>query len=542
MHPERNKPSVSQIDDLREERDRFVAFAFAAADLLVQLDVERRISFVSGAAQALLGVPAALLVGRDVRTFIDPGDHIYFDRLLDDIARRGRIEPSALRLVRGDKTRSRVMVGGCCFSGRSGDYFMAMMHLPAIDTVGRDPETQLLTPGTFAETAKRLALSPGGAEGNQMVMLRLGGLSVIEDGLTPELCGQLRGEIAGLLRSVSLGGDTAAQIDREAFSLVQKRGTDTAHLQFSLKAVAQSIDPDASLSVTTATVNLDANELGDQDAGRAVAYCIKQFSETEGADFALSSLGDGFSDMVNRTMTRVTEVRSTLGQGAFTLAYQPIVELASGKLHHFEVLSRFQPGQSPYELVTFSEQVGLAEELDLAVCEKALRAARGAAVPEHIALNLSGRSIQSADFTQRLMSMIDELVREPKRVIFEITESSAIQNLEDADRVIQALRRRGHPLCLDDFGAGFSAYNYLRRFPVDFIKLDGAFLRAAFADPREAALIRSLAVLCRELRCGTIGEMIETRSEASAAKALGVDFGQGYHFGRPAPEPRYDLV
>jgi EAL domain-containing protein (putative c-di-GMP-specific phosphodiesterase class I) len=533
---------LAHIDDLREERDRFVAFAFAAADLLVQLDAGRRIGFVSGAAQALLDVPASVLPGRDFRDFVDPRDISFFDRLLDGIGLRGRIEPAALLLRRADGTRSRVMVGGCCFTGKTGDIFLAMTHLPSLDPADRDPETRLLTAAGFTETATRMALSPREPEGSQMVMLHLGGLSVLEDGLPPEACGRLRGEIAALLRSGSLGGDAAAQLDRETFSLVQKQGEDAMQLSFGLKAVAQSIDPNVSLAVTTATVSLDASELGDQDAGRALAYCIKQFADSEGADFALSSLGHGFADMVNRTMARVTEVRSTLGQGAFTLAYQPIVALATGKLHHFEVLARFVPGQSPYELVTFSEEVGLAEELDLAVCEKALRAARSAAVPEHIALNLSGRSIQSAGFMQRLTAMIGELVREPRFVIFEITESAAIQNLDEADHVIQALRRRGHPLCLDDFGSGFSAYTYLRRFPVDFIKLDGAFLRSAFNNPRDAALVRSLALLCRELQCGTIGEMIETRSEAAASKALGIDFGQGYHFGRPAAEPRYDGV
>jgi len=532
---------LPQTDVLRDDRDRFVAFAFAAADLLVQLDAERNIRFVSGAAQALLGIPATLLPGRAFRDFVDPRERVFLDRLLDNAGLRGRIEPAALLLQRADGGRVRILLG-CCWLPRreSGEFYLALTHLPSLDTTERDPETQLLSSGAFAQTAKRLAQSPADPDGAQMVMLHLGGLAVLEDGLEPETCSQLSGEIAALLRSASAGGDAAARIDRETFSLLQRHGQDTTQLTFGLEAVAHSVDPEAKLSITTATVSLDMHDLGDQDAGKALAYCIKQFSETQGEGFALSSLGHSFATMVNRTMARVTQVRSTLGQGAFTIAYQPIVNLKTLKLHHFEVLSRFAPGQSPYELVTFSEEVGLAEELDLAVCEKALRAARAAAVPEYIAVNLSGRSIQSATFIERLMAMIGQLVRDPRRVMFEITESAAIQNLDDADHVIQTLRRRGHPLCLDDFGAGFSAYNYLRRFPVDFIKLDGAFLRSATENTRDAALVRSLATLCRELKCGTVGEMIETQQAADIAASLGVDLGQGFHFGRPAPEPRYD--
>ncbi|MEI9987371.1 MAG: PAS domain-containing protein [Aliidongia sp.] len=110
---------MSATNELREERDRFVAFAFAAADLLVQIDAERRVRFASGAAQALLGVAAAALPGRDFRDFIDSRDQAYFTRLLGTLVVRGRIESAAVLLRRPDGERFRVMVGGCCFPGKS---------------------------------------------------------------------------------------------------------------------------------------------------------------------------------------------------------------------------------------------------------------------------------------------------------------------------------------------------------------------------------------------------------------------------------------
>ncbi|HVJ53128.1 MAG TPA: EAL domain-containing protein [Aliidongia sp.] len=528
------------MEDLREERDRFVAFAFAAADLLVEIEPSGTIRFVSGAAQALLDVTAAEMACRDFREFVDPADLAFFERLLTNIADHGRIEPVALKLRRRGGAPSRIMIGGCSFPGRKQGFFLSLSHLPSVpmaDPAARDAETGLLTTDAFGEAALRHAAH---ADNSQMVMLQLGGLAALEGGLVAEARDKLRDEVAALLRNASIGGDMAARVDRETFSLVQKRGEDVAELSFGLKTVAQSADPDTEISVASAIVNLDMSEIGDQDAGRALAYCIKNFAETKGSGFGLSSLAGGFSAMVNQTMARVTEMRTVLEQGAFSLAYQPIVDLASGKLRHFEVLARFAPGQSPFELVAFSERIGLAEELDLAVCEKALKAARSAVIPENIALNLSGRSILSASFLERLMSMIDALVREPKRVTFEITESAAIEDLDRADAAIQALRDRGHPLCLDDFGAGFCAYTYLRRFAVDHIKFDGLFLKSALRNPRDAALVRSVAQLCRELKCSTIGEMLETEPEVRAAIALGLELGQGYYFGRPAPVPRYD--
>ena len=534
---------MSAMTELREERDRFVAFAFAAADLLVQLDSERRVKFASGASQALLGVAAAALPGRDFRDFIDPRDQAYFTRLLGTLLVRGRIESAAVLVQRPDGERFRVMVGGCCFPGKSPDFFLSLTHLAAAFPIGdeaRDPETRLLSPEAFTEAATQMALSPRDPAGSQMVMLHVGGLAALEDGLSEDARSQLRGEMAALLRSSSSGGDAAAQVDRETFSVVQTKGTDTTELTFGLQAVALATEPGAELSISAATVALDAGTLDDQDAGRALAYCIKQYAENKGANFTMSSLANGFSEMVNKTLARVTSVRSTLAGGNFTLVYQPIVDLKTNHLHHFEVLTRFAPGQSPFELVSFSEEVGLAEDLDLAVCEKALREAARTHIPYTLALNLSGRSIQSSSFISRLMQLVTELAPDQRKVMFEITESAAIQNLEDVEGVIRLLRQRGHPLCLDDFGAGFSAFTYLRRFEVDYVKLDGKFLNAAFKRKRDAALIRSLTQLCRDLRCATIGEMIETGVEARASLDLGVDFGQGYHFGKPSPTPRYD--
>jgi EAL domain-containing protein (putative c-di-GMP-specific phosphodiesterase class I)/GGDEF domain-containing protein len=535
---------MGDLTAMREERDRSVAFAFAAADLLVQLDCEWRVRFASGAAQTLLGTAAPALPGRDFREFVDLADQAYFERLLSMLVTRGRIDAVTLQLRRTDGRLLRVTLGGCCFGGKAPDFYLSLTkhnNVVGTDDRDRDPQTRLLSPESFTAAAARIARASHDPAGNQMVMLHVDGLTRLEDGLSDPARLQLRSEIAGLLRSASSGGDVAAQLDRETFSVVQTKGADAAELRFGLEAVAHASDPSVPVSVMSATLILDAAALGDQDAGQALAYCIKHFAKTKGAGFTMSSLSDGFCDMVNQTMARVTLVRSTLMEGKFTLVYQPIVDLSDGTLHHFEVLTRFAPGQSPFELVAFSEEIGLAEELDLAICETALRAARRAQIRHVLALNLSGRSIQSSSFITRLMALVTELAPDQRKIMFEITESAAIQSLDEVEGVIRLLRRRGHPLCLDDFGSGFSAFTYLRHFEVDYVKLDGKFLNAAYTRPRDAALVKSVTRLCQDLHCATIGEMIENQYEAKAAQTLGVNFGQGYYFGKPAAVPKYEL-
>jgi EAL domain-containing protein (putative c-di-GMP-specific phosphodiesterase class I) len=125
-------------------------------------------------------------------------------------------------------------------------------------------------------------------------------------------------------------------------------------------------------------------------------------------------------------------------------------------------------------------------------------------------------------------------------LIFEVTESVAIDNLTQADRHIQLLRGDGHTVCLDDFGAGASSYAYLQKLHVDVIKIDGRYVKELAEDGRDTALVRHLVNLCGELGVTTIAEMVATPAVEAAVRAAGVDFAQGFLYGQPLSEPRFE--
>jgi EAL domain-containing protein (putative c-di-GMP-specific phosphodiesterase class I) len=143
--------------------------------------------------------------------------------------------------------------------------------------------------------------------------------------------------------------------------------------------------------------------------------------------------------------------------------------------------------------------------------------------------------VQSDAFRTALLDVLAASPNVRERVIFELTESSAIQRIEEAAAFLATLRAAGNRVCLDDFGAGAAAYGYLRHFEVDFVKIDGPFLTAAVEKERERALIRSICQLCEDLRSETIGEMIEDERQSTVAARLGIAYGQGWLFGRPGP-------
>jgi EAL domain-containing protein (putative c-di-GMP-specific phosphodiesterase class I) len=271
----------------------------------------------------------------------------------------------------------------------------------------------------------------------------------------------------------------------------------------------------------------------DLQAARALAYAVRDFSGTVG-DPAAPTLRQGLGPAVEAVIARSDDWRRVIAEGSFSLAAQPIVSLADRAVHHHEVLARFPGGRQPFETVRFAEEIGLIEEFDLAVCTKAL-AALDATPNLALAVNLSGRSVQNAGFCDAMRALLRPHRSRGGRLMFELTESHAIERFEGAATFLGWLKSTGCSVCLDDFGAGAATYHYLRHFDFDFIKIDGPFLKAASSNRRDRALVCSICTLCRELEIGVIGEMIEDEAALEAAAALGVSYGQGRLFGVPKP-------
>ena len=123
------------------------------------------------------------------------------------------------------------------------------------------------------------------------------------------------------------------------------------------------------------------------------------------------------------------------------------------------------------------------------------------------------------------------------RLLVEVTETAAIGDLDAATRRLTALRNKGIHICLDDFGVGAASLDYLHRLPADTVKIDGRFVRDITTDERSRSLVSHVVKLCRELKITTVVEMIETEEQAAISRGLGVNYGQGWLFGRPTAEP-----
>jgi diguanylate cyclase (GGDEF)-like protein len=217
--------------------------------------------------------------------------------------------------------------------------------------------------------------------------------------------------------------------------------------------------------------------------------------------------------------------------------FQPIVEMGSGRIAALEVLGRLHVGGADLlvgdDFVPLAEKMGVMHRLDYILMEKALAAVAEAHFAGDIFLNMSPRALVLNDFIPEVRRIAADSGIAPERIVFEITERETIKNMAVLERFIGNLKDVGFKLAIDDFGSGFSSFHYVKRFPIDILKIEGDFVMNMVASDKDRALVRSIVALAKELGIRTVAEYVETEAVFDAVRELGIDLGQGHHIGRP---------
>ncbi len=522
----------SSLATVRNQRDRFVGFAFAAADLLIEVTRAGTITFVAGAAQNLNGCTSENLVGTAFSDLIAPGDRAVAGALVAGLDRGGRLTPVVVRLARDGAPP--VILGGCRLPNNTTSLFLSLSIASLPPTSAATLAVGLLSREDFAGQASRRMLDDPSGD-YRLTLVAVDELEALQGRLAADVAHGLTETVERYLHGAAPDIEAAGQLGGDRYGLLHKSELDAGRLQHAVESISKAVDPTGQgVTLRSATMDLDRSGLSGADAARALVYCINQFADSEAGDFSVPTLRDGLNQALASAVARIGDLRSTMTDGAFDLVFQPIVELRSRSVHHLEALTRFHAGDSPASAVAFAEAVRMIADLDLAVCQRVIsmigeRPAN--AVP--IAVNLSGRSLESSIFFGTLLALCKANRGLSRQLLFELTESAVITRVDEVNGRLQALREAGFKVCLDDFGAGANSFHYLRSFEVDFVKIDGDFGTAAAGNPRDARLLRSIAEFCRETGIATIGEKVESEVQAVEFERLGLTHGQGYHFGKP---------
>ena len=240
----------------------------------------------------------------------------------------------------------------------------------------------------------------------------------------------------------------------------------------------------------------------------------------------------------------VSRLRDAIDNESFVLRYQPIVCTRTGGTSHHEVLLRLQSETGrligPDAFLPAAVRFGLMAEIDTWLVEKAIAelARYRAEAPElRFSLNLSANAFEAENLTAFVRAQLAANQVPADAIVFEITESLAVRHLTHVEKQISALRELGCAVALDDFGTGYSSFSYLQKLPVDYIKIDGAFIRDLVRNPVDQKMVRLIAEIGREAGMKTIAEYVQTAEAFELLGKLGVEYAQGYYIGRPTATP-----
>jgi EAL domain-containing protein (putative c-di-GMP-specific phosphodiesterase class I) len=235
------------------------------------------------------------------------------------------------------------------------------------------------------------------------------------------------------------------------------------------------------------------------------------------------------------------DLRRAIDDRKFQLAYQPIVELATGRIVSFEALVRWEDERrktGPDQFIPVSEETGLIVPLGQIVLEDACRQAalwnpRGAERSVSLNINVSRRQLLETDFARALREVIQAAGARPGLLNLEITETAVIDNVEMATERLTQLKQIGLGLQLDDFGTGYSSLSCLHRFPLDIVKIDRSFTATLSQNQDYAAIIRAIVSLAHTLKMRVTVEGVETADQLRQIRELGCDYAQGFFLARP---------
>ncbi len=359
---------------------------------------------------------------------------------------------------------------------------------------------------------------------------------------------ELLKKVAEAIRATLRQGDVAARVGGDQFALLLNGIDDPAeslrlaealreNLARPTRIAEHTLYPKCRVGVALSTDHDDGEALL-RDADNALQQAREGGGEDRVAMFHAS-----MHTQALQSLRLEGELRTALRSGGLAVYFQPIVALADGSISSFEALVRWpHPTEgmlAPNLFIPLAETLGLIHELDMLVltraCEHILqwqRRANGRPVPK-VSVNLSALQFSRPDLAGEIIAEVHRHGLLPGRLRVEVTESVLVESSGPATQVLQRLRDLGMSVLIDDFGTGYSALSYLHTIPCDIVKLDGSFVRSLEHDERLRKIVARSIELAHDLGIRVVAECIETPVQDALLRAMGCDYGQGYHYSRP---------
>jgi diguanylate cyclase (GGDEF)-like protein/PAS domain S-box-containing protein len=550
------------LDEPESARELLGYVVDGTADAVITTSHDGTITSWNRGAERLYGHPAEEAVGRSSAMLVPPARRGEDRRLLakvfagesvdglqtERLARDGELIPVWLKLFPVRDARGRVIAAAAIVRALAerNPYEERLRHLAE-----RDQLTGLYNRRRFEEELKHELARAGRYHSPGAV------LSVDLDNFksTNDSAGHAAGDavlaaVAGVLRRRFRTSDVTARLGGDEFAVLLPavEPEDARRAAQGLLEAIHRCRPvfGGKPFAVTASIGVATFESDDATAAELLvnADLAMYAAKAAGRDrVVLYTPSEGRRARASAKLTWAGRIRDALDrEGGFVLHRQPILDLATDRITHGELLLRMRDEYgnliAPTAFLPAAERFGLIHAIDRWVVRQAIRllAEEPSGRPLPVSVNLSGDSVVG---DPELLEMIERELREaavdPRLLIFEVTETAAIANMPEATRFARRLNQLGSSLALDDFGTGFGSFYYLKHLPVQYVKLDGEFVRNLPRSEIDAHMVNAIVGIARRLGIKTVAESVSDEETIRLLRRHGVDYAQGFHVGRPAP-------
>ncbi len=512
-----------------------------------------RLLDVNEAMVRLLGYPdrSALLATNAVKLYANPSDRARWQELVE---REGSLLGFEVQWVRADGSIIWVLESARTVrdaAGRPLYYEGAAEDITArkrLEThllylASHDPLTGTLSRSRFQEELSRQLARIGRGEKGALLFLDLDNFKAINDALGHAAGDEILRGVAGVLRSQLREADVIGRMGGDEFAVLLpgvELGQAVAVAERLLAALKERVllvggrplRPTASCGLALFPQHgVTADEL------LAAADLSLYIAKWQGGDRVQVFSPDALDEKrLEAPWVWGERIARAIAEGCLAAYFQPILDLKRGRTDRYELLARIREGDEVMEPAAFlpaAERLDYVTKIDLWMLERALAVAHRRGVVVHV--NISSKTLADEGSLEAVTRAIQASGATARRLALELVETATVADLEHTMRAVSTLRAAGCQLALDDFGIGFSSLYLVRHLPVDYLKIDGSFIRSLQSDPQNQAIVKAIVELARGLGRSTIAESVEDAGTLEMVRSLGVDYAQGFHIARPAP-------
>ncbi|MGA9162430.1 MAG: EAL domain-containing protein [Actinomycetota bacterium] len=560
---------TTEILLIRQSEARFSSLVQNSSDVVMVVEADSTIRYISPSVERVLGHEAGELEGTKLTVMIHPEDRTGVLQFLISGGREGDTHPglTEFRIKHRDDfwlhvetLRTNLLhdenVKGIVLNTRDVSERKAFEEQLAHQAF-HDAVTGLANRALFKDRVEHMIERQARDHlPVSILFMDLDDFKTINDSLGHAAGDRLLSEVGERLKNSLRQADTAARLGGDEFAILLEDGGDgvdaaevAARILSSLEGPfhleGKEVFVRASIGIATA----DARTGGPEGAEELLRNAdVAMYMAKEAGKGRYQVFEPAMHDTALQRLELKADLQRAVDNAEFVVHYQPVIELSTGRIEGLEALVRWQhPARgliAPLDFIPLAEETGLIVALGRWVLQEACTQARRLQQryvmdpPLHMAVNLSARQLQRLEIVGEIAETLMQTQLEPSSLVLEITESVMMQDMDLSIQRLAELKELGVRLAVDDFGTGYSSLNYIRRFPVDILKVDKSFVDGVNEGGEESALTAAIIELAGILRLRPVAEGIERADQLEKLLALRCDLGQGFYFAKPLPLAR----